>query len=217
MEHQLKTLKTGRVFVEGDIQSANLVFIALHGYAQLANRFIQEFKPVIRPGIAVVAPEGLHRFYRKGFYGDVVASWMTKEDRLNDIRDYCAFLDQVYDKFIQSNQHVVLVGFSQGVATACRWMSASKPRIDQLIFWSGSIPTDLPIEALDAIQSCKTFMVYDETDVFRTAESVAKQEKFLRAADVQVTEWKMHDGHALKAESFARFVETYIITPSLSN
>ena len=216
MEHQLKTAKTGRVFIEGDIQSANLVFIALHGYAQLATTFIQEFAPIVQPGIAVIAPEGLHRFYRKGFYGDVVASWMTKEDRLNDIKDYCGFLDQVYAKFIQPNQHVVLVGFSQGVATACRWMSASKPRINQLVFWSGSIPTDLPIEHLDALHNCQSFMVYDDKDVFRTAESVAKQEKFLKAAELQVTEWKMHDGHALKAETFNRFVETYI-TPSLSN
>ena len=35
-----------------------------------------------------MAPEGLSRFYLEGFSGKVGATWMTREDRLNDIDNY---------------------------------------------------------------------------------------------------------------------------------
>jgi hypothetical protein len=47
-------------------------------------------------GRIIIAPEGLSRFYRKGFSGDVVASWMTKDDRLDDMEDYVRYLNDLH-------------------------------------------------------------------------------------------------------------------------
>ena len=111
--------KTARVFVLGSVEKATDVWIVLHGYAQLANTFLSEFEHLANGHTAIVAPEGLHRFYRKGFYGDVVASWMTKEDRLTDIQDYVNYLNNLVQSFPKSVQNVHVLGFSQCVATAC--------------------------------------------------------------------------------------------------
>ena len=46
-------------------------------------------------GWLIVAVQGLHRFYTKG--GDVVASWMTREDRELAIADNVAYVGQVID------------------------------------------------------------------------------------------------------------------------
>ena len=49
----------------------------------------------------VIAPEGLSRFYVNGFGGEVVASWMTKRDRLEEIHDFSVYCSALYDSYVQ--------------------------------------------------------------------------------------------------------------------
>lgn len=121
---------------------------ALHGYGQLAGWFIRKFQGAADAGWRVVAPEGGHRFYLKGTAGRVGASWMTKEDRLTDIEDYLLFLDTLrHVPGACSGGPQVLLGFSQGVATALRWAAlgaGGASSWDAIIAHSGVIPPDLP-------------------------------------------------------------------------
>jgi predicted esterase len=98
--------------------------------------------------IFVVAPEGLHRFYLNGTSGRVGASWMTKEAREIDISDNLAYLDQVYRAFILPHQfdEIVVLGFSQGAATAARWIQHTDCKIHTFIQWAGVFPPDLEID-----------------------------------------------------------------------
>lgn len=124
----------------------------LHGYGQLAEYFIRKFQPAADAGWQVVAPEGPHRFYLQGFSGRVGASWMTKEDRITDITDYVRYLDLLRKERMESEERLpqVLLGFSQGVATAFRWLALGEggPGSWQgIIAHSGIIPPDLPDQA----------------------------------------------------------------------
>ena len=101
--------------------------MVLHGYRQLARRFLRRFEPVAGDHRRIVAPEGLSRFYadpgrgRHGPASAVGASWMTREDRENEIRDYVAYLDQLWQHLRTDSPgrtRLVVLGFSQGVATA---------------------------------------------------------------------------------------------------
>ena len=127
-EVRIAVARTARVFCIGPpIASASRVLYALHGYGQLPAYFLRKFEPLAEAGWTVVAPEGLHRFYTEGTSGRVGASWMTREDRATDIGDYLAYLAQVQERFpLPSNGRAVLLGFSQGVATAARW-AVSRP------------------------------------------------------------------------------------------
>lgn len=81
----------------------------------------------------IVAPEALNKFYVKGFSGKLGVTWMTKEDRLHEIEDYCCFLQKVYDEVtsgIPEKVEITLLGFSQG----CRWAAIKKPRISKQFF-----------------------------------------------------------------------------------
>ncbi|MCA1790257.1 MAG: hypothetical protein LC667_10475, partial [Thioalkalivibrio sp.] len=57
--------RTARYRVLGDPASAREVWFVLHGYRQMAGRFIRRFGPLPGAGRsrAVVAPEALSRFY----------------------------------------------------------------------------------------------------------------------------------------------------------
>src|SRR3989344_4462325 len=120
--------KTARYFILNELsEKIEQVWFVCHGYAQLANYFINNFDELDKSKNLIIAPEGLHRFYWKGFSERVVASWMTKEDRESDIEDYVNYLNVVYDEVISSiknkNVKINILGFSQGTATVCRWLA----------------------------------------------------------------------------------------------
>lgn len=144
MEQTLIESKTYRYQVSSEDDQYDTVLYVLHGYGQLAQYFIRKFRPFFG-SILVVAPEGMHRFYLKGSSGRVGASWMTKEAREDDIRDniqWLTALDQkISDEFHPKRR--ILLGFSQGGATAARWFHHSPIHFDALILWACVFPPDL--------------------------------------------------------------------------
>ena len=79
------------------------LWVLLHGYRQLAPRFLRHMRALHAPHRLLVAPEGLSRFYLEGRPGPhrggdpVGASWMTREDREAEILDYVEYLDRVVE------------------------------------------------------------------------------------------------------------------------
>jgi predicted esterase len=140
---QITATKTQRCFVQGDIAKSKTLLIVLHGYGQLGAYFIRKFKQLSNE-YYIVAPEGMHHFYLKGSSGRVGASWMTKEAREIDIEDNNKYLDAVLEslKSKKTFEKIMLLGFSQGGATAARW-SAQRNDIDQLILWASIFPPDI--------------------------------------------------------------------------
>ncbi|MEZ4971666.1 MAG: alpha/beta hydrolase [Cyclobacteriaceae bacterium] len=138
----------------GELNSATKqIWFVIHGYGQLAQYFIKKFDVLARQNIFVIAPEGLSRFYLEdvqtraaGGSNRVGATWMTRENRLMDIENYVSYLDDIYKAEVQShnfNIPVTILGFSQGAATATRWILNEKIRFDQFILWAGIFPTDM--------------------------------------------------------------------------
>lgn len=144
----LTTPRTARYFTLGSIETrpAN-VWMTLHGYGMNAAIFADLFRNFAETGDYVVVPEGLSRFYIKGFTGPVGASWMTREDRLNEIKDYTAYLARLYDIAIGACQcettTIHLLGFSQGAAALCRFLSYAPRPFHHLWICAGEIPEDL--------------------------------------------------------------------------
>ena len=144
---EITTAKTARYFILGEPNAeVDEVWIVCHGYAQLANYFLKKFECIQKPNRLIIAPEGLHRFYWNGFSGRVVASWMTKEDRLDDIKDYNQFLDNVVEdikSITEKEFELNVLGFSQGAATVCRWISHTRNKINKAILWGSVFPEDI--------------------------------------------------------------------------
>jgi len=176
--------KTARYFVEGipgpEIKS---VWIVCHGYGQLANYFLKMFETLKADDTLIVAPEGLHRYYVKGFFDRVGASWMTKEDRLDDIKDYVNYLDAVYDdimKHLPPNCRVNILGFSQGTATVGRWFALGKVKADNLILFAGHFPEDIiKAEFKEKFSTTKLLIATGDEDEFLTQEEIKKQHQLL--------------------------------------
>ena len=131
----------------------------------------------------IVAPEALSRFYFGGFSGKVGASWMTKEDREDEIDDYINYLQQIYEFFINqlsSNVRITLFGFSQGGTTQSRFALLKKPLFHHLILWAGNFAHDLDyLESLTFLAEKKIFLVIGDNDEFITEDRREEILKFL--------------------------------------
>ncbi len=145
--HHYTIKKTARYYLSGPVKDyyPHVCFV-LHGYGQLVPYFLRHFEELGRKDTLFIAPEGLHRFYLNETQRRVGASWMTKEDRLNDIDDYCRYLDQLYEHFIDKVLVADTVGvfaFSQGVATGTRWLHNSRNPFDYFLNYAGTFPPDV--------------------------------------------------------------------------
>jgi len=183
-QHKRKITKTAHFSSLGSMQnSIEELWIVCHGYGQLASKFIDEFEVLKKPGRLIIAPEGLSRFYWGGFTGPVVSSWMTSGNRLDEIDDYCNWLDSLYaesQSMFSPTTKVTILGFSQGTATVMRWLHARQPKVDQLILWAGMTPEDISyLHLKDYFSEMKKYFIYGTEDKFITQERLDWQAGFL--------------------------------------
>ena len=171
-EHSFSTTKTTRHFTIGDITTAKNVLIILHGYGQSAFYFLKKFEVLTLHNFAVIAPEGMHRFYLEGTSGRVGASWMTREARMDDIEDNFHYLENLTHTVITGNPtaKLHLLGFSQGAATATRWLDRSKFSFLTFVSWASVFPEDVSV-SFTSNEKVKRFFVLGDQDQYFTKES----------------------------------------------
>ncbi|MCB0311113.1 MAG: hypothetical protein KDD42_07750, partial [Bdellovibrionales bacterium] len=174
-EHLIRVERTARYFVLGDIQRASQIWIACHGYGQSARYLCKQLKSALELGHAVIAPEGLSRFYLSGFNGKVGPSWMTKEARLQEISDYISYLNALVEE-LGPSKHIHVLGFSQGAATVSRWIAAGSVNLKSITLCCGLLPPDLDLRLLKGVlKDLKILMLHGDQDPFISKEKVEEQ------------------------------------------
>jgi len=202
-EHFITTSRTARYFTLGPSDDADEIWLVCHGYAQLAARFLERFRPIEAKGRRVVAPEGLSRFYLTESPAErrVGATWMTSEDRLHEIDDYVRYLDAVHAATAPKRAKVTALGFSQGTATAARWAALGAGRVDRLILWGGEVPPDLDLKRLRVPE---LLLVYGTRDQYFTPKVVAANELRLREHGIRHELISFEGGHEIDAPTLLR-------------
>jgi predicted esterase len=189
------------------------LWFVLHGYGQLASYFIRKFDSMDPSRHLIIAPEGLSRFYLTGFSGRIGATWMTKEDRLTDIENQKSYLNGVYKEVtekLDSVGSINVLGFSQGVATACRWVTANGLNFDRLIMWAGIIPPDLEIEAAKEILFQKeTYMVYGKKDPFLNRERMQELEQLNSKLGIEPKLIEFEGEHEIESPTLQKLIKSF--------
>jgi predicted esterase len=218
LTHHLSVPRTARYCVLGTASpDVREVWIVCHGYGQLAARFLSAFAPLDDGTRLLVAPEALSRFYldeRPGaFHAEsrVGATWMTREDREQEIGDYVRYLDLLHGELFRVLERgrvsLVVVGFSQGVATVVRWTVLGAVRPDRIILWAGNLPPDLdPAAVRSALARTRLTLVAGNTDEFATAEAIEKQRAHLHELGVAFEQMRYDGGHHIEEEPLRRLV-----------
>ena len=202
-EHRLVTTRRARYYtIGGGEQPLPEAWIVLHGLGQLARIFITYFQSIDSPGRLVVAPEALNRYYlftepgMRSKDAKVGATWMTREDRENEIADQVDYLDAVWRETAAGASRVTVLGFSQGVATAARWIATGKSRVDHFVAWAGQIPPEIDPSAFAKLSGGIT-MVAGTTDEYATWIAEGNHDSRLVAAGVTPKVMTFDGGHRM--------------------
>ena len=202
----------------GDSPDRTSVWVVLHGYGQLAGQFVRFFSDLASPQRLIVAPEAMNRFYLVGAdkaaasERPVGATWMTREDRASEIADYVEYLDTLHDEVTAtsggSNTRLVVLGFSQGAATATRWVTHGRARIDRLILWGGLVPPDAELaRGHAALRNVPLTIVVGERDHYITNTALADESARLDAAGIPFEVITFDGGHVISRSVFSRLGE----------
>lgn len=212
-EKKINISKTSRYYTLGQPgDGIEHIWLVCHGYGFLASDFMKHFRGLDNGRNYFVAPEGLSRFYLTGVNGKVGACWMTKEDRLNDIKDCIGYLDAVYkevmEQFGDNDATINVLGFSQGAATVCRWLANGKSKADNLILWAGVFPPDMDFEVHRTIfNSMNVWIVAGNNDEFVGEEEIEKQKNMLAEHQVDYELIRFQGKHEMNQEVLEAIVQ----------
>lgn len=211
MIRHLEVIRHARYAVRGSPASAREVWFLCHGYSQLAADFIALFEPIEDGTRLLVAPEGLSRFYLGNGRGRIGASWMTREDREHEIDDYVAYLDRLYDAIMHDVQRdqvtAHVLGFSQGVATACRWAARGRASLDHLVLWAEFLPPEFDTpESCGRLARMRITTVCGTDDQYLTEGALAAHRERLTGLGLEFEEMTFAGGHRLDRETLKRLI-----------
>jgi len=184
-KQEIRIEKSAHYYSLGEInKQTKEIWLVCHGYGQLARFFIEKFQVIQCDGRYIVAPEGLNKFYLKGYTGRVGASWMTKENRTNEINDYCNFIDKLVSeikKKAHKNCKLCVLGFSQGTATISRWILRTNEKVAKIILWGGYISNDFDFKKFSQLKKhTKKFIVFGTKDEYYSKECISSYKEKMK-------------------------------------
>ncbi len=211
-EHHIPVTRTARYYTLGELSdNTKNIWVMLHGHRQLAGKFITEFNELADSGSLIYAPEGLMRLYIKGDNGNVGASWMTKEDRECDIKDYVNYLDRLFFDEIEpkAKLHSIKInalGFSQGSATLARWLILGKAKVDKAVFWCGSLAHDVDYSKAKNFKNTEIHQIFGANDPYYPQDASHKSDfpesqiNILKNAGITPKSYIFDGGHEISVK-----------------
>lgn len=206
--HHIRVNKTARYLTLGQLnENTREVWIALHGYAQHIEEFAVNFEVIDNGNRFIVIPEGLNRFYSRGLGGKPVATWMTSAEREHEINDYINYLESLYSSLlIPAHAHVVLLGFSQGVATASRFIHHTNSKVSHFVVYAGEIAFELVNPISPKISAVPLTYVTGNNDPLITPEKHA--EVILLMQSLQANTIRFDGGHVVLPEVLEKVAQS---------
>lgn len=176
------------------------LLVGFHGYAESADTQLERLRAIDGAlDWLLVSVQGLHRFYR-GRSEEVVASWMTRQDRELSIADNIAYVEEVLDAIGREwavGSSLVFAGFSQGVAMAFRAGAASRRRVSGVIALGGDVPPEIDRSTLAHIPAA--LVGRGVKDEWYSAATFAADLQRLRESGVEVQPIEFEGGHEWSA------------------
>lgn len=176
-EHKISypTQKTYSTLNELTDKTENIWFVC-HGLGYLSRYFVKYFSVLNPEKNYIVAPQAPSKYYQDQNFKRIGASWLTRENTQLEMQNIKAYFDTIYQKEIRpyADKKLIVLGYSQGVSVAMRWIAQSKINCDILLMHSGGIPVELKTENFKGL-NFKPYLIYGNSDPYITKDR-AQQE-----------------------------------------
>ncbi|MCC5946595.1 MAG: alpha/beta hydrolase [Bernardetiaceae bacterium] len=217
IEKELDIAIKAKYYTQGEGRSdTKRVWIACHGYGELAVYFIKKFEMLDAKTDFVIAPQGLSLFYLEGFSGRVGANWMTSHDRNLAMRNYVSYIDAVCKRELAAAEidikkiEIYGFGFSQGTATICRWAATTALPISKLILWAGIVPPDMNAIFFDGLKQSEVHLIYGKQDTLVSPVAVENQQLSLHKKGIRPEVHSYEGGHRIDVNWFEKWIKSKI-------
>lgn len=183
------------------------VWVVLHGIGYLSRYFLKYFKDLNPAENYFVAPQAQSKYYLNDKYRHVGASWLTKENTEAEIENVLEYLEAVYTaEAIQNAPKFILLGYSQGVSVATRWVARNKIECSQLVLCSGGLPEELEPEDFEFLTNTTVTLIYGTRDEYLNAERAKKEHakaKDLFGEKLEIISFE--GGHEVNVAAISKF------------
>ena len=180
------------------------IWIVLHGIGYLSRYFLKHFEELPPDENYIIAPQAPSKYYLSKAYTHVGASWLTQENTPQEIQNVMAYLDAVMaSEKIPENANLIVLGFSQGVSIATRWVARRQIKCDQLVLYAGGIPDELQPSDFDFLikNGTQVSIIVGDQDEYLTQERrKTESQKMERLFDGKAREIVFKGGHEMKKE-----------------
>lgn len=156
------------------------IWFSFHGMGYLSRYFLKYFDHLDTSENYIVAPQAPSKYYQGKKFNYVGASWLTKENTVEETKNVLSYIDAVSQNELISNKEnkLIIFGFSQGVSVALRWIASRKINCKTICIHSGGIPKELTAEDFDFLdENTQVFLVYGIQDEYLTEERMNSEIK----------------------------------------
>lgn len=130
------------------------VWIVFHGMSYLSRYFLRYFKGLDAEENYIIAPQAPSKSYIQSNFKHVGAIWLTRENTQTETQNVLRYIDSVLEnENIPKNLNLIVLGYSQGVSIAMRYVASRKLLCNKLVLMSGGIPKELKTEDFEFLKS----------------------------------------------------------------
>jgi len=155
------------------------VWMVFHGMGHLSRYFARFFSTLDPETNYIIAPQAPSKYYLNTDSKHVGASWLTREDTLAETKNVLTYVDAVWEaENITNPSSLFILGYSQGVSIATRWIASRKIQCKQLVLHSGGIPKELKPDDFNYMDaSTKVLFVHGDQDPYITPTRLSEEIK----------------------------------------
>ncbi len=146
------------------------VWMVFHGMGYLSKYFINYFSELNAEENFIIAPQAPSKYYQGNDFKHVGASWLTRENTQLETQNILKYIDAIYEKELaKTTANLIVMGYSQGVSIATRWVASRKVQCDKLILHSGGIPNELQPNDFEFLKTdAEVIYLYGNKDQYIT-------------------------------------------------
>ncbi|WP_026752844.1 alpha/beta hydrolase [Sediminibacter sp. Hel_I_10] len=151
------------------------VWFVCHGLGYLSRYFLKYFKELNPEEHYIIAPQAQSKYYLSSNFKHVGASWLTKENTEKETENILRFFDAILEKETNyKDKKMIVLGYSQGVSVALRYIAKRQLQCDHLVIHSGSIPKELKPIDFEFFKG-NTSLLYGNKDAYLTEERIKSE------------------------------------------
>lgn len=170
------------------------VWMVFHGMGYLSKYFARYFAELSSEENFIITPQAPSKYYIGKDFKHVGASWLTRENTAEETTNILQYIDSVFEaEKPESMPNFIVLGYSQGVSIATRWLASRKIQCNHLVLHSGGIPVELSSSDFEYLDE-KTQVTYLYGDKDQYITEAKKTEESLKGSKLF--------GNKLKVEVF---------------